>query len=1236
MPPVAAYRLPFVTLSTQAVRQGLNARVPGGRYYDVTENRLYSRLGTIPSNIRRESVIFYNRIWRGISFDVPGAVAGTTQTTVRIPTVLGHFPANVQWMRVLLGGEPMVRYDSVALRSFGGGEVVDLHPDNVRDEFFNYVRTQLRQAKNYPFFRTGNNVRFRVSFSFFLPLNQTVDLDHLGDPRPIRTAFRMSLESALESAFEQLEAVSYFYGGQFAVAGIEITRKTTPEGFGQGGFRSLQQVSKVWIKPFVFTKFNCMFVACALHKQVQMNSDALLQTDEQHRVAGENLKKRMRRQNCPHVHDGYSDFNTLHSISDYLRLPVKVYDNTFGVIHQYTPPAMRMTGRARGVIELYYQDSHYSPLIRKQGIPENILESFEAFDSALSDLQMGDPSRAARMRKTFEKLALGEAVKIRNKFEEATDESAFRPDEIVAWDLETSPLVVLNAGIERKVHKAYLSGLAYYDSSRRLIVRQFEGHQCCQDFLSFVANNIEVFAGRTFYAHAGGRFDLPILLREGVFSKWSGSGSFQICPFRIVEGQAMELNGSWISFGLELRKEYWPETKKSDSRKEFARNKFRILFRDSFRLMPSKLDTLAKEFKTKHQKLGDVDHREVTLENWTSEPLYSRLKQYHANDCMALLEVMEAFGNEVQKDYKIDVRNCVTVASLSKQSFWKNWYNPVHEMYTLPFDVDKFVRQSYFGGRCEAFFLGRMHKTCEELESIRKFCPNSLEARNQFYYYDFTSLYPFICQQNLPVGRPQYVDGSDVFDSNGKLRDDFYGFVKVRVSCQFDPNDHRIVKPLHGLVHNKRLTFPWFPPGQGVTMVLFSEEIRYSQHNLLPYRYEAFPQKCAVRFEKAPLLREMIGVCYEKKKQASIEGNEAKRLITKLLLNSAYGFWGLRTRDRDSITVVGEKDQGATFTRYLLADKLIGTGTQVCGDEKYYFLRVLRDLDTLDYNVAVAAAVTSLARVRLHMAIGAFENIAEGAKVFYVDTDSLITNVPIDRYPELLYGFQWDDAQNCRDVKGALLGNLKNEGDDLVKKVLKEQKEKDGGEVFFDRGWILGCKMYAVEKSNSLCGTVEISKCKGFSNRQGDRELQIDDFESLVSNMSDVNDLHQQFLDRKISLEQLRTETRDKVLHQTQTQFRTGKHSFLSEGAMSCSVELVDVEKFFRSNYTKGIVDRESGNILPLTVDSNDFFNPPARVLGDDEHSRDQLEYLDEQKEDEEVEDLEEGDVFDGDLEDSI
>ena len=157
-----------------------------------------------------------------------------------------------------------------------------------------------------------------------------------------------------------------------------------------------------------------------------------------------------------------------------------------------------------------------------------------------------------------------------------------------------------------------------------------------------------------------------------------------------------------------------------------------------------------------------------------------------------------------------------------------------------------------------------------------------------------------------------------------------------------------------------------------------------------------------------------------------------------------------------------------------LSEKRVYNFNQIADDQ--FLVDAERDLvDIKGKSIAVASAVTSHARMELYSVMHAIQK--KGFKILYSDTDSIITNCNMRKFPDLMERFMWD---GCGDALGA----LKNECLDKCKKSLTneellEQIEQDGGELKFDSVQILAPKVYSLRKTLVNGKVIEIAKCKG-------------------------------------------------------------------------------------------------------------------------------------------------------------
>ena len=326
------------------------------------------------------------------------------------------------------------------------------------------------------------------------------------------------------------------------------------------------------------------------------------------------------------------------------------------------------------------------------------------------------------------------------------------------------------------------------------------------------------------------------------------------------------------------------------------------------------------------------------------------------------------------------------------------------------------------------------------------------------------------------------------------------------------------------------------------------------------YEYD-FTDCKGVLFEQSPILNDFFTICFKNKAAAKAAGNYALEMCWKIIANSGYGFWGLRSRDRDSI-VITEKGNIDIY-KYLNENRLINI--REIGD--YVSMRVVKDLEMKDFNVGIASAISSYSRMKLWNAMHDFES--KGGKVYYCDTDSIITDFDMSKDPEMMEKYCWDG-------KGDALGSLKNEALDKMKKFNKKasadkqidiqvQMSIDGGDASFDKAVFAGCKFYTISKKCYNGQVIEMCKLKGFKDKnkqlgsnEVDDSLEYNDFADLMHDGS-------------------------KIITQNQTQFNIPKSSMVDE-QRNFGLKTIGVTKKFSINYKKGNVNKQTGEVQPFRV----------------------------------------------------
>jgi hypothetical protein len=694
-----------------------------------------------------------------------------------------------------------------------------------------------------------------------------------------------------------------------------------------------------------------------------------------------------------------------------------------------------------------------------------------------------------------------------------------RDNKIAVGDLETTTRLVEDDPIGKYPQMCYAGGVSWLEG-KEFRYKSFWGQDSIRQMLRFWESKAEYFDGYTYYFHNGGKFDYYVMYHQGLLDD----------PYWVIKSNSMiELNSCILQFTIQGRN-----------------NNFQIHFKDSYRLLTGSLDRLASDMQLKHQKQeakvmhdGRLQslHDIVTMTNFEQFP---QLKTYLEYDCKALMELMDLFSRETWENpnLNINITSCVTAANMAKKLFYKNFYDPDKmPIYNLPPEMDSLIRggeyrtieghtayrTGFAGGRVEVHIIGDMIKR---------------GIKGPFFYLDWTSLYPYVGEKyDLPYGMPKMVKGESLLDENGKLREDAYGFILVEVTTDLTADLSKF-RPLHANVRNSRLMFEWFETP--VQMVLFTEEIKLSQQMGLPYKYKF---KQAVLFCRGPLYKSFFRTCFDLKAKYKKEGKPAASAVFKLTGNAGFGFQGLKTIRRDGV-LLQDKDNNELL-RFFLENRL--KDYKIVNE--YMFLRGEKDLRTKNFNVGIASAITSLARMELYKGLC---DIGQVADLIYCDTDSIISNCNLRAHPALYNKLRWDG-------KGAELGTLKNEAEDKFDRRVIEAERAffPDGELGFDTCIVLGAKMYYLEytyqsdlakeliQKGELKPIVKTHALKGFSNRNG--EINRAMFEKMA-------------------------EDETNRVTQEQMQMRSGRDGLLNRNG---ELRRTTVKKSFRSIYNKGIVGED-------------------------------------------------------------
>lgn len=357
--------------------------------------------------------------------------------------------------------------------------------------------------------------------------------------------------------------------------------------------------------------------------------------------------------------------------------------------------------------------------------------------------------------------------------------------------------------------------------------------------------------------------------------------------------------------------------------------------RDSIHLLQGSLKSLCESFNVEHKK------REFDLKTWikTGCPVTDELREYLKDDCISLYEVLLKFNSTFDTKIKL------TIASTAFNALLETTYKNIKlkklcsNMMTK--EEEDFVRCSYKGGRVEVF---------------------SREAEN-VYSYDVNSLYPFVMHNfNYPFGKKLIQEGEEC---NKSIKLGLLGVCECLIKAP------EMYIPYLAVRYEDKLMFPYGHWSDKLTSLEIIEARKRG--------YEIKIIKGIFWNNKGRLFKNYVDEYYSIKQNS--EG--AKKAIAKLFLNSSYGKFGQKRSNK----------------RIKSESEMIKSGTDINKVESFDggFLYSVEETSyqNRSVNPIYATFVTAYARHVLYLG---FEHVmSKGGKIFYCDTDSIKTNVEMDK-----------------------------------------------------------------------------------------------------------------------------------------------------------------------------------------------------------------------------------------------
>jgi hypothetical protein len=297
-------------------------------------------------------------------------------------------------------------------------------------------------------------------------------------------------------------------------------------------------------------------------------------------------------------------------------------------------------------------------------------------------------------------------------------------------------------------------------------------------------------------------------------------------------------------------------------------------------------------------------------------------QEYVGRDAEIVFHYVNRFRKSIKKDFQMNAG--FTLAGTSQKLFLTKY----DEFFLGGKNVNLKMLNAYYGGRCEAFFIG-------EVENV--------------WEIDVNSMYPFVMSNCVfPTG--------EGFESVEPVTDFFITKVKVKV---FDTVQFPILA-----YRTDKLFFPVGEFETWVTSVELKKAFEENQIESIEY-LESFNFT-----ERGKPFSEFVNDFYSKRKKAKDEGDEFNSNLYKLILNSCYGRFCLHK----GMNVISGIDNGNEKfeLKEVLNDTLALFDYKIESDK--------------NKNYAVGLHVTAYARLQLFDIIKTV--FASGFIPLYCDTDS--------------------------------------------------------------------------------------------------------------------------------------------------------------------------------------------------------------------------------------------------------
>lgn len=413
-----------------------------------------------------------------------------------------------------------------------------------------------------------------------------------------------------------------------------------------------------------------------------------------------------------------------------------------------------------------------------------------------------------------------------------------------------------------------------------------------------------------------------------------------------------------------------------ENNKKNTGRKYRIIFYDSFLLLPASLKNLSMSFNIENKKtifpFNFINQENLNFAYDSDVPGYTffpgaytslfteaeykaycllykgktwnlkrELSFYCERDTIALYQVILKFHKEIYLLFNIDISKYPTLPSVTFAIYRSNFI-PKEEIPILLSKLHFTLKQAYYGGITDIY---------------RPYGVN-------IHSYDVNSLYPAAMKKyHMPVGQPKHFIG-DI----SLLKRDPFGFLKVTVTA---PIQMKIpILPTKIKTDSGWRTI--FPVGSW-TGWYFSEELK----NASKYGYK-FEIHEGFLFEKANLFSDFVDKLYNMK--VSLDSSDPRYFIAKLLMNALYGRFGMDPIFRETIITSPIESEEIMLKYSNVTSVALRSGNVMLTYDKINN----EDLGRLNISVGISAAIAAYSRIEMTHFLTKYRD-----NIYAVDTDGI-------------------------------------------------------------------------------------------------------------------------------------------------------------------------------------------------------------------------------------------------------